>query len=95
MAAECNEVYGGSQPAGIDNEFLEVPIIYTPKNSLNPDPWKAPLRPIKNPALKRRGAMAVTEESAASSSTGGLNRETERSTPVWLRVIEAAVVYQA
>gem|GEM_PF-6199827 len=25
MAAECNEVYGGSQPAVINNEFLQVP----------------------------------------------------------------------
>ena len=25
IAAECNEVYGGSQPAVINNECLEVP----------------------------------------------------------------------
>gem|GEM_PF-4287399 len=36
MAAECNEVYGESQPAVINNECLEVPFIMSARETAYP-----------------------------------------------------------
>jgi len=58
MAAECNEVYGGSQPAGINNEFLEAPFGSCKQAAHLTRPLRQQGFKDRRPAATGRGAVA-------------------------------------